>query len=78
MDPKLIRELKRLAIGVGMKTIGYLLIAGGIFLPLINKKMGYTAIYAGVILVVAGWVYIYVALKKSGEIKNKDQKQKRK
>jgi uncharacterized membrane protein len=69
VDPKLIRELKRLAVGVGMKTIGYLLIAVGIFLPLVNKKMGYTAVYAGLILVVAGWVYIYVALKKSGKIK---------
>ncbi len=66
MDPKLVRELKRLAVGVGMKTIGYLLIAVGIFLPLVNKKMGYAAVYAGLILVVAGWVYIIVALKKSG------------
>lgn len=67
MDPKLVRELKRLAIGVGMKTLGYLLVAVGIFLPLFNRKLGYTAVYAGVMLIIAGWVYIVVALKKSGE-----------
>ena len=69
MDPKLVRELKRLAIGVGMKTIGYLMVAVGIFLPLFNKKMGYAAVYGGVMLIVAGWLYIVVALKKSGKVK---------
>jgi uncharacterized membrane protein len=67
VDPRVLRELKRLAFGVGIKTVGYLLVAVGIFLPLVNKKMGYAAIYAGVMLIVAGWVYIYIALKKSAK-----------
>jgi len=67
VDPRLVRELKRLSIGVGMKTIGYLLVAVGIFLPLFNKKLGFAAIYGGVMLIVAGWVYIVLSLKKSGK-----------
>jgi uncharacterized membrane protein len=65
VDPRVLRELKRLAFGVGIKTIGYLLVAVGIFLPLINKKLAYVAVYGGVTLIIAGWVYIYFALRRS-------------
>ncbi len=48
----------RILIGVGIKTIGYILIAAGIFLSLRDKNLALQIVYLGVGLVLVGWMMI--------------------
>ncbi len=48
----------RMSIGTGIKTLGYLLVAAGIFMGLVNKTLGLQLIYLGVSFVAVGWLII--------------------
>ncbi len=70
-DPELMDVYRRLFIGIGVKTFGYLIIAAGIFLSIKNKDLACKTIYVGISLVVLGWLLIYQALKMAGTKKVK-------
>ena len=53
----------RLMIGVGLKSLGYLIIAAGIFLSLKDKALALKVIYIGVSFVIFGWFLMIRALR---------------
>jgi len=53
----------RILIGVGIKTLGYLIIAAGIFLSIRDKELALKVVYIGISLVVVGWVMIIRSLR---------------
>lgn len=53
----------RILIGVGIKSLGYLIVASGIFLSLRDKSLSLKVIYIGVCFVIFGWFLIVRALK---------------
>lgn len=64
-DPELAEAFKRLFVGIGVKTIGYLTITAGIFLAIKNRSLALNIVFVGIILVALGWVLIVRALKQS-------------
>lgn len=64
-DPELANAFKRLFVGVGVKTIGYLTITAGIFLAIKDRSLAFQIVLAGVVLVVIGWVLIVRALRQA-------------
>jgi hypothetical protein len=64
-DPKTLRVLKLFFLGFGVKGIGYLIIAIGIFAGLKDQDFGLRIIYAGIAVVAVGWVILYIAVKES-------------
>lgn len=64
-DPELVDVFKRLFVGIGVKTIGYLTITAGIFLAIKDKNLALQIVVCGVILVVIGWVLIVKALRQA-------------
>jgi len=65
MKSKLPIISKRLFLGISIKTIGYLIIASGIFISIKNKDVAYKMIIIGAILVLLGWILIIRALRDS-------------
>jgi len=53
----------RIFIGAGIKSIGYLIVAVGIFLSLKDKSLAIKVVYTGVCFVVFGWFVIIRSLK---------------
>ncbi len=53
----------RLLVGVGIKSLGYLIVASGIFLSLKDKALALKIVYLGVCFVVFGWFLILRALR---------------
>jgi hypothetical protein len=64
-DPKTLRVLKLFFLGFGVKCIGYLIIAIGIFSGLKDQDFGLKVIYAGIAVVAVGWVILYIAVRES-------------
>ncbi len=62
-DPELVNVFKRLFIGIGIKTIGYLTISAGIFLSIKDKGLALLIVCTGALFVVFGWILIYIALR---------------
>mgnify|MGYP007013855486 CR=1 FL=1 len=62
-DPKLVEVFRRLFLGLGIKTVGYLIIAAGIFFSIKDKDIALFAVILGAFLVIFGWMLIYRALK---------------
>ena len=65
MKSKLPIISKRLFLGISIKTIGYLIIASGIFISIKNKDVAYKMIIIGAILVLLGWILIIKTLRDS-------------
>ncbi len=59
----------RLFAGLGVKTMGYFLIAAGIFLSIGNAYLAIRVVYLGVFLVAVGWVIVIRTLRMSRELK---------
>lgn len=59
----------RILIGVGIKTIGYMLIAAGIFLSLKDKNLALQIVYLGIGFVIVGWIMIIRTLRMAKLIK---------
>ena len=59
----------RVLIGVGIKSLGYLIIASGIFLSLKDKNLALKVVYVGVCFVVFGWFLVLRALKLASFVK---------
>ncbi len=59
----------RLLVGIGIKTIGYMVIAAGIFLSIKDKVLAYKIVIFGVLMVLSGWGLIVQALKTSSRIR---------
>jgi len=53
----------RLLMGIGVKSLGYLIVAAGIFLSLKDKTIALKVIYVGVSFVIFGWFLIVRALR---------------
>ncbi len=53
----------RLLIGVGVKSLGYLIVAAGIFLSLKDKALALKVVYIGVSFVIFGWFLVFRALR---------------
>ncbi len=53
----------RVLIGVGIKSLGYLIIASGIFLSLKDKNLALKVVYIGVCFVIFGWFLVLRAFK---------------
>jgi len=64
-DPELVSIFKRLFVGIGVKTIGYLTITAGIFLAIKNKNLAFQIVLVGLFLVIVGWVMIIRALRQA-------------
>lgn len=62
-DPELARAFKRLFVGIGVKTVGYLTITAGIFLAIKDKSLALNIVFVGIMLVAFGWILIFRALK---------------
>ena len=63
MNSKLIILLKKLFLGISIKTIGYLIIASGIFISIKDKDIAFKMMIIGAVLVVLGWILIIRALR---------------
>ena len=59
----------RILIGVGIKTLGYLIIAAGIFLSIRDKGLALRAVYLGISLVVVGWFVVIRSLRLARVVK---------
>ncbi len=70
-DPQLAESLKRVSAGLGVKTLGYLFIVGGIIFYLIGRKidLALMIVVTGVFLVIMGWIRVWRGLKKSSKVK---------
>lgn len=53
----------RILIGVAIKTLGYLIVAAGIFLSIKDKTLALKVVYIGVSFVVVGWVVVIRSLR---------------
>jgi ABC-type antimicrobial peptide transport system permease subunit len=68
-DAELIKVFRSLFVGIAVKTLGYLMLGAGIFMSfLLDKNLGYNIVIAGATMVIAGWIMIYRALRKSAKI----------
>ncbi|MEM0350167.1 MAG: hypothetical protein QXU61_00130 [Archaeoglobaceae archaeon] len=56
------RKRRSLAIGVIIKTLGYMIIASGIFLAIGKPSIALNFVYAGLTLVLLGWILIKKSL----------------
>jgi len=63
MNSKLPILSKKLFLGISIKTIGYLIIASGIFISIKDKDVAFKMIIMGAVLVVLGWILIIRALR---------------
>ena len=63
MNSKLPMLSKKLFLGISIKTIGYLIIASGIFISIKDKDVAFKMILMGAVLVVLGWILIIRALR---------------
>jgi len=63
MNSKLPMLSKKLFLGISIKTIGYLIIASGIFISIKDKDVAFKMIIMGAVLVVFGWILIIRALR---------------
>ena len=54
----------RLVTGLVLKTMGYMVIAAGIFASLRSKELAMKIVVFGVLMVVFGWALVIVALKR--------------
>ena len=63
MNSKLPMLSKKLFLGISIKTIGYLIIASGIFISIKDKDVAFKMIIMGAVLVVLGWILIIRALR---------------
>jgi hypothetical protein len=57
--------LKKLNLGIWVKTLGYWLVGGGIIVALVSETFSHMLMSFGVVLVVAGWIVIYKVVKQS-------------
>ncbi len=55
--------MRTASLGVSVKSLGYLIIASGVFLSPLNKELALKVICSGVTLVIFGWFLILRALK---------------
>ena len=53
----------RLFAGISIKTLGYMVIAAGIFLSLKDKNLAYKIVLFGILMVLSGWGLIIKALR---------------
>ncbi len=53
----------RLFAGISIKTLGYMVIAAGIFLSLKDKNFAYKIVLFGILMVLSGWGLIIKALR---------------
>ncbi|MFP3909011.1 MAG: hypothetical protein ACLFVX_04050 [Archaeoglobaceae archaeon] len=72
-DPKLAEAFRKVSVGLGVKTLGYLFIVGGIFFSLKDKDFALHIVATGVFLVVMGWIMVWIGLKKSSRVKEQDE-----
>ncbi|HIP62539.1 MAG TPA: hypothetical protein EYH04_00175 [Archaeoglobus profundus] len=63
MKSKLPTLFKKLFLGISIKTIGYLIIASGIFISIKDKDIAFKMMIIGAVLVVLGWILIIRALR---------------
>ena len=63
MNSKLPILSKKLFLRISIKTIGYLIIASGIFISIKDKDVAFKMIIMGAVLVVLGWILIIRALR---------------
>lgn len=61
----------RVLLGVGIKSLGYLIVAAGIFLSLRDKNLALKTVYIGVCFVIFGWFVVLRALKLAKSVKVK-------
>lgn len=72
-DPKLAEAFRKVSVGLGVKTLGYLFIVGGIFFILKDKEFALQIVATGVFLVIMGWIMVWIGLKKSSRVKEQDK-----
>jgi hypothetical protein len=65
LNPKVVQAIRPFFTGLSIKTTGYFMIAGGIFIGFADKEVGLKLVLMGVITVIAGWLLIYRAFKKA-------------
>ncbi len=53
----------RLIFGIGLKTLGYMTIAAGIFLSIGNRDVALKVVVFGALMVIFGWGLIIKALR---------------
>ncbi len=59
------RVLKLFFVGSGIKFLGYLIVAIGVFVGFVNREEGLRIVVAGIMIVILGWLIIYKAYKLS-------------
>lgn len=68
------RKRRSLAIGLIIKTLGYMIIASGIFLAIGKPSIALIFVYAGLALVLLGWILVIRSLLSIKEKGIKDEK----
>jgi|GEM_PF-5887992 hypothetical protein len=54
----------RLIAGIVLKTMGYMVIAAGIFISLRSRELALKIVEFGVLMVIFGWILVVIALKR--------------
>lgn len=57
------KRIIRLLFGIGLKTIGYMTIAAGIFLSIGNRDLALRIVLFGILMVIFGWILVIKALR---------------